>query len=86
MNEMLLPEFDQEMATTRKFLERVPDDKFAGKLNEKSMSLGRPTVNLAEIPGLAVPTVKQSEAADFGATSDDHCLQGARTTCYTPLP
>jgi hypothetical protein len=36
LNEMLLPEFDQEMATTRKFLERVPDDKFAGKLNEKS--------------------------------------------------
>lgn len=29
--EMLLPEFDQEMATTRRLLERVPSDKGAWK-------------------------------------------------------
>ena len=28
--ETLLPEFDQEMANTRKVLERVPEDKLAG--------------------------------------------------------
>jgi len=27
MRDALLPEFDQEMATTRKTLERVPEDK-----------------------------------------------------------
>jgi hypothetical protein len=28
--EKLLPEFDQEMATTRRVLERVPDDDLTG--------------------------------------------------------
>ena len=28
ISDMLLPEFDMEMANTRKSLERVPDDKF----------------------------------------------------------
>ena len=28
INETLLPEFDQEMASTRKTLERVPPDRF----------------------------------------------------------
>ena len=36
----LLPEFDHEMAMTRKLLERVPEDKFAWKPHAKSMSLG----------------------------------------------
>ena len=38
--ELLLPEFDQEMAATRRVLERVPDDKFAWKPHEKSFSMG----------------------------------------------
>ena len=36
----LLPEFDQEMATTRKVLERVPTDKGQWKPHPKSFSLG----------------------------------------------
>ena len=60
LNEMLLPEFDQEMATTRKFLDRVPDDKFAWKPHENSMSLGRLAAHLAEMPGWAVPTIEQA--------------------------
>jgi uncharacterized damage-inducible protein DinB len=47
---MLLPEFDQEMANTRKMLERVPDGKFAYKPHEKSMTLGRLAMHLAELP------------------------------------
>jgi len=35
----LLPEFDQEMASTRKMLERVPDEHLAFKPHEKSSSL-----------------------------------------------
>ena len=33
----LLPEFDQEMANTRKTLERVPDSKFSWKPDRKSV-------------------------------------------------
>jgi uncharacterized damage-inducible protein DinB len=36
---MLIPEFDQEMANTRKALERVPDDKLGFKPHQKSYSL-----------------------------------------------
>jgi DNA topoisomerase VI subunit B len=39
----LLPEFDQEMATTRRLLERVPTDKGKWKPHPKSFSLGHLT-------------------------------------------
>jgi len=57
----LLPEFDHEMATTRKVLERVPDDKLAWKPHEKSMSLGRLALHLAEIPHWAAEVLKSAE-------------------------
>ena len=38
--ELLLPEVDQEMATTRRVLERVPDDKLAWKPHDRSWSMG----------------------------------------------
>jgi uncharacterized damage-inducible protein DinB len=49
--EMILPEFDQEMANTRKVLERVPDDKFNWKAHPKSNTIGWNANHLAEIPG-----------------------------------
>ena len=54
---MLLPEFDMEMANTRKTLERIPEDKFGWKPHEKSMTLGRLAGHVAEMPAWAVPTV-----------------------------
>ena len=36
----MLPEFDQEMATTRRLLERVPSDKGTWKPHPKSVALG----------------------------------------------
>src|SRR5919204_3182659 len=46
----LLAEFDHEMATTRKLLERVPDQKLSWKPHVKSMSLGGLATHLANIP------------------------------------
>ncbi len=48
----LLPEFDNEMANTRKTLERVPEDKFGWKPHEKSTSMGNLAVHLAQLPSL----------------------------------
>ena len=62
--QMLLPEFDQEMANTRKMLERVPDGKFDYKPHEKSMSLGRLAAHTAEIPSYVSGTLKV-ERMDF---------------------
>ena len=54
---MLLPEFDQEMANTRKLLACVPDDKLAYKPHEKSMALGRLAGHIAELPAWAVNAI-----------------------------
>jgi uncharacterized damage-inducible protein DinB len=59
LSQSLLPEFDQEMANTRKTLERVPDEKFSWKPHEKSGSMGWLAGHLANLAGWAVETIKQ---------------------------
>jgi uncharacterized damage-inducible protein DinB len=51
ISELLLPEFDQEMASTRKLLARLPEDKLDYQPHEKSMKLGRLAGHVAELPG-----------------------------------
>ncbi len=46
-----LPEFEQEMASTRKVLERVPNDKLEWKAHVKSNSIGWVAAHLVEIAG-----------------------------------
>jgi uncharacterized damage-inducible protein DinB len=48
--EAVIPEFDQEMATTRRMLERVPEAKAAWKPHPKSWSLGDLAAHLANLP------------------------------------
>src|SRR6476620_2400039 len=48
--ETLLPEFDQEMANTRKVLERIPDDKLDWKAHPKSHTIGWNANHVADIP------------------------------------
>jgi uncharacterized damage-inducible protein DinB len=59
ISQALLPEFDHEMANTRKTLERVPDGKFGWKPHEKSMPMGNLAIHLATLPGWTVQTLKQ---------------------------
>jgi len=49
--ETLLPEFDQEMATTRRVIERVPSDKGTWKPHQKSFSLAHLAQLCAWMPG-----------------------------------
>jgi uncharacterized damage-inducible protein DinB len=51
ISQMLLPEFDQEMASTRKLLACLPEDKLEYQPHEKSMKLGRLAAHVAEMPG-----------------------------------
>jgi len=48
--EMLLKEMDQEALTTKKMLERVPNDKYGWKPHEKSMSIRQLSTHIAELP------------------------------------
>jgi uncharacterized damage-inducible protein DinB len=55
----LLPEFEAEMANTRKTLERVPDEKFDWKPHAKSGAMGWLAAHLANLPLWAVVTLQQ---------------------------
>jgi uncharacterized damage-inducible protein DinB len=55
----LLPEFDQEMASTRKTLERVPNNKFSFKPHEKSTAMRQLAGHLANLPEWLTVTIKQ---------------------------
>ena len=55
----LLPEFDQEMANTRRTLERIPEDKFDWRPHEKSYTLHELAAHLAEIPQWTEVSVNQ---------------------------
>lgn len=57
----LLPEFDHEMASTRKVLERVPDDKLDWKAHPKSNSIGWVASHLVEIVGWVEGTLTGTE-------------------------
>ncbi len=49
--ETLVQELEQEAQTTRRVLERVPDDRLGWKPHDKSMSLGQLALHIATMPG-----------------------------------
>ncbi len=57
--ETLLPEFDQEMATTRRVLERVPGERGTWKPHEKSFALGHLAQLVAWMPGWIGRTLRE---------------------------
>lgn len=59
LSETLLPEFDREMANTRKTLERVPEDRLDWKPHDKSMTLGGLATHLANLPSWVVHMVEK---------------------------
>lgn len=61
LNRALLAELEQEAKTTRKLLERVPEQKFSWQPHEKSMSLGRLATHVAEMMGWLEATLNLNE-------------------------
>lgn len=59
--ETVLPEFDHEMAATRKMLERVPEAAADWTPHAKSMTLGALAAHLAHLPMWGVFTMDQPE-------------------------
>jgi uncharacterized damage-inducible protein DinB len=64
----ILEEFDQEWATTRRVLERVPADQLTWKPHEKSMTLGQLAWHVAMGPGLIGEWVLQDSLESPGMT------------------
>jgi uncharacterized damage-inducible protein DinB len=63
----MLREFQHQAPITRRFLERLPEDKLTWKPHEKSMSAGMLAYHIAQVPGNLMRAVAQSAvpAPDF---------------------
>ena len=61
ISQSMLPEFDMEIANTRKTLERVPEGNPDFRPHPKSMAMGRLAGHLVEIPMWALMTLGQDE-------------------------
>ena len=59
----LIQELEQEAQTTRRVLERVPDDRLDWKPHVKSMSLGQLALHVATTPGGVAAMSQQSPFA-----------------------
>ncbi|HSU66841.1 MAG TPA: DinB family protein, partial [Tepidisphaeraceae bacterium] len=55
--ETILPEFDQEMAKTRKVLERIPDDKLDWQPHPKSHTIGWNASHVTDLLNWIVETL-----------------------------
>jgi uncharacterized damage-inducible protein DinB len=65
LKDALLPEFDHEMAVTRRVLERVPLNDKDWRPHPKSMSIGALASHLADIPNW-VPVLLSESGFDMG--------------------
>ena len=63
ISDLLLPEYDAEIATTRKVLERVPDDEDWGawKPHPKSFPMAHLAQLVAMLPGWVAMTLEKTE-------------------------
>lgn len=61
ISKSLLPEFDHEMANTRKVIERVPEGVGSFAPHEKSMTLARLAGHVTEMPTLAILTLTNDD-------------------------
>jgi uncharacterized damage-inducible protein DinB len=59
LNRFLIQEFDREMTSTRKTLERVPADKWDWKPHPKSGTLGWLAGHIATLPGFGTTIVRR---------------------------
>jgi uncharacterized damage-inducible protein DinB len=73
----LLEEFEREQGTTRKFLERVPDDQLTWRPHEKSMTAGQLVLHIAEVPGrvLKMALADQATRPDLSTREEPKTLR-----------
>jgi uncharacterized damage-inducible protein DinB len=76
--ELLLPEVEQEMAATRRVLERVPDDKFAWKPHDRSSAMGDLASHIVNSIKWTGVTMNQTEF-DLGSVPPGEMNQVAKS-------
>src|SRR5438477_11611784 len=61
LNQLAFGDLDREITVTRKVLERLPEEKFAWKPHEKSMSLGNLAMHVANLLQWMLDTLDRDE-------------------------
>jgi hypothetical protein len=74
ISKSLLPEFDHEMANTRKVLDRVPEGVGTFAPHEKSMPLARLAGHVTEMPTLAILTLSHVDL-DLAAANGTRLIE-----------
>ncbi len=62
LSQCMLAEFETQAPITRKFIERLPEDKLTWKPHEKSMTAGQLALHLAVVPAYVVQFVQNNPA------------------------
>src|SRR6185437_442124 len=60
--EALMAEFDEQAPLTRKFLERLPEERMGWKPHERSLTAGQLALHLAQVPGAVAQLVRENPA------------------------
>jgi uncharacterized damage-inducible protein DinB len=76
----LLAELEQEAATTRRVLERIPQEHLSWRPHPKSMSLGQLALHVATVPGL----VAEIAAVDIAAPNSFNQPEAATAAELVP--
>jgi uncharacterized damage-inducible protein DinB len=79
ITDALLPEYDHELATTRRLLARVPDAELGWKPHEKSFTLGELAGHVANIPFWCTKTV-QTTVFDVDTLGDAARVKAPEST------
>ena len=66
----MLQEFEQETQTTRRVLERVPDNQLAWRPHEKARTLGELALHVATVPGAVAELVASPSPAQAPQFTD----------------
>ena len=83
--DLLLQDFDAEMASTRRVLERIPDDKPEYKPHEKSFEMGRLAMHVATLPvfGKTILTTPSLDMANPTQPRPDMTFRSREITVAT---
>lgn len=85
----LLYEFEAQAAVTRRFLERLPEERLMWRPHERSMTAGQLALHLATVPGRVVHAIEKDEqqVPDFGEfaqpTSCDEVMRALEASVAT---
>ncbi len=82
--EPMITEFQQESATTRRVLQRVPADKLEWRPHPHSMSAGQLAMHIASVPG-SIPKLAQLDQFDVSSANFNPPQPGSLEEVLTTL-